>query len=91
MEYIGAIWDPIINNSNLGYCGDGNPDNELLFIRLLAMDDNYYQYFAQERFKEFSNFLFESGGTAGRSIGIEGGFGIFGAFASDTLYRTLVP
>ena len=57
----------------------------------MAMDDNYYQYFAGERFKDFSNFLFETDGTIGQSIGIEGGFGVFGAFASDTLTRVLSP
>ena len=71
--------------------GDGNPDYETLQIRFMVMDDNYYQYFARERFKDFSNFLFETNGTSGQSIGIKGGFGVFGAFASDTLTRVLSP
>ena len=75
----------------IGFCGDGNQDDEELLIRIMAMDDNYYQYFGREKYKEFSNFLFETGGTEGQSIGIEGGFGIFGAFASDTLTRVLSP
>jgi len=80
-----------ISVDSIGYCGDGNPDYETLRIRLMAMDDNYYQYFAAERFKDFSNFLFETDGTTGQSIGIKGGFGVFGAFASDTLTRVLSP
>ena len=87
----GATWNPVNDYANVGYCGDGNPDYETLRIRLMAMDDNYYQYFASERFKDFSNFIFEMSGTSGQSIGIEGGFGVFGAFASDTLLRTLTP
>ena len=77
--------------ADYGYCGDGNPDYETIRIRLMAMDDNYYQYFARERFKDFSNFLFETSGTSGQSIGIDGGFGVFGAFATDTLTRVLSP
>ena len=88
-NYLGFEIDSL--HTDYGYCGDGNPDYETLRIRFMAMDDNYYQYFARERFKDFSNFLFETNGTSGQSIGIEGGFGVFGAFASDTLTRVLSP
>ena len=44
-----------------------------------------------QEIENFSNFLFETSGTSGHSIGIEGGFGVFGAFASDTLSRVLSP
>ena len=89
VNYLGFEIDSL--HTDYGYCGDGNPDYETLRIRFIAMDDNYYQYFARERFKDFSNFLFETSGTSGQSIGIEGGFGVFGAFASDTLTRVLSP
>ena len=76
--------------SNLGFCGDGIFDLELLQIRLIAMDENYYQYFASEDFRDFSNFLLSSDGTNGQSIGINGGFGVFGSFASQTIHRLLI-
>jgi hypothetical protein len=88
-NYLGFEIDSL--HTDYGYCGDGSSDYETLGIRFMAMDDNYYQYFARERFKDFSNFLFETSGTSGQSIGIEGGFGVFGAFASDTLTRVLSP
>ena len=77
--------------NDFGYCGNGYPDYELINIRFMVMDNNYYKYFAQEEFKEFSNFLFQMDGSSGKSIGIEGGFGIFGAFASDTITRIISP
>ena len=88
-NYLGFEIDSL--HTDYGYCGDGSSDYETLRIRFMAMDDNYYQYFARERFKDFSNFLFETSGTSGQSIGIEGGFGVFGAFASDTISRVLSP
>jgi hypothetical protein len=77
--------------ADYGYCGDGSPDYEEIQIRFMAMDVNYYQYFARDGYKDFSNFLFETSGTSGQSIGIEGGFGVFGAFASDIITRVLTP
>ena len=55
------------------------------FIRLTAMDDNYYEYFVTGEMGEYSNALLNYPTTKGRSIGIEGGFGFFGSIASDNL------
>tara|TARA_B110000438_G_C15808396_1_gene648500 strand:+ start:1650 stop:2966 length:1317 start_codon:yes stop_codon:yes gene_type:complete len=99
------LWSPIdfffaINYLNLdldslkldiGYCGDGFPDYENIEISLMVMDKNYYQYFSAQTFKEFSNFLFEDEGISGRSIGINGGFGVFGSFTSHSITRIVAP
>jgi hypothetical protein len=60
------------------------------FIRLTAMDDNYFTYFVKGEIDDYSNFLLNSPTTKGRSIGIEGGFGVFGSIASDNIFRTIV-
>ena len=55
------------------------------FIRLTAMDDNYYEYFVVGEAGEYSNALLNYPTTKGRSVGIEGGFGFFGSIASDRM------
>ena len=52
-------------------------------LRLTAIDDNYYEYFIIGEAGEYSNALLNYPTTRGRSIGISGGFGVFGAIASD--------
>jgi hypothetical protein len=61
------------------------------FIRLTAMDNNYFNYFIRGEVEDYSNFLINNPMTKGRSVGIEGGFGVFGSIASDTLSRIVVP
>jgi hypothetical protein len=41
--------------------------------------------------EDYSNFLINNPMSKGRSVGIEGGFGVFGSIASDTLSRIVVP
>jgi hypothetical protein len=47
------------------------------------MDENYYEYFVIGEVGEYSNGLLNYPTTKGRSVGIEGGFGIFGSIGSD--------
>ncbi len=61
------------------------------YIRLTAMDDNYYEYFITGEMGEYSNMLLNYPTTKGRSVGIEGGFGVFGSIASDGIIRVIVP
>jgi len=65
--------------------------SEEYFIRLTAMDDNYFKYFIRGEVEDYTNFLIDNPMTKGRSVGIKGGFGVFGAIASDTLYRIVIP
>ena len=53
------------------------------YLRLTAMDDNYYEYFIIGEVGEYSNALLNYPTTKGRSVGIDGGFGFFGSIASD--------
>ena len=75
------------------YCGDDieNQHSSDYFIRLTAMDDNYYDYFIVGEIGEYSNALLNYPTTKGRSIGIEGGFGFFGSIASDGLMLKIKP
>ena len=75
------------------YCGDDieNQHSSDYFIRLTAMDDNYYNYFIVGEIGEYSNALLNYPTTKGRSVGIEGGFGFFGSIASDGLMLKIKP
>jgi len=55
------------------------------------MDENYYEYFITGEIEDYSNLFLNNPTTKGRSIGIEGGFGVFGSIASDGITRTIVP
>ncbi|MBC8346412.1 MAG: DUF4249 family protein [Candidatus Marinimicrobia bacterium] len=65
-------------------------EGDSLEIILRTMDDQYYEYIIKESAGGFVDFLTGSGGIA-RSIGVEGGYGVFGAIAADRIYRPLIP
>ena len=69
----------------------GEPAEPKLFnIRLMTMDENYYEYFIKGEEDKYSNFLLGSGTTAGQSVGIEGALGVFGAVASSKVQRVII-
>ena len=68
------------------YCSDEPTE---LLIKLVAMDKNYYDYFIIGGGERFENFLLGGQGTSGNSLGIQGGYGVFGAVASDKLIRII--
>ncbi|MAJ43790.1 MAG: hypothetical protein CMF96_03465 [Candidatus Marinimicrobia bacterium] len=70
------------------YCSDEPTD---LLINLISMDHNYYEYFVIGNGLKFENFLLEGAGTSGQSIGIDGGYGIFGSYGSNKLFRIILP
>ena len=55
------------------------------------MDENYHEYFIIGESGEYSNALLNYPTTKGRSVGIEGGFGFFGAIASEGLMLKISP
>ncbi len=61
------------------------PTSKDYYIRLISMDDNYYEYFITGEQGEYSNAILNYPTTKGRSVGINGGFGFFGSIASDGL------
>jgi hypothetical protein len=61
------------------------------YIRLTAMDDNYYEDFITGEVGKYSNMLLNYPTTKGRLVWIEGGFGFFGSIALDGIYRVIVP
>jgi hypothetical protein len=68
-----------------------SPQPEDYFVRLTAMDDNYYEYFITGEIGEYANLLLNYPTTKGRSVGIEGGFGVFGSIGSSQVLKTILP
>ena len=101
-DWCGGYFDPFIVDLNDGM--QNNPsiypwlcfsDGEEVIVkdyvlRLTAFDDNYYEYFIVGEPGEYSNALLNSATTKGRSIGIDGGFGVFGAIASDWKFLKII-
>ena len=57
----------------------------------MSMDNNYFDYFIRYgEDPEFSSLFLGEGGS-GRSFGIEGGIGIFGAVLFDRHVIPIVP
>jgi len=73
------------------YYEDESSEPDSLMIELCTLDDNYYEYFIKHAWEDdFVSFLL-GGGDAGLTIGVEGGYGVFGAIAADRVYRVVVP
>lgn len=81
----------VINCADVyGWPEEDDPDS--IFIQLLAVEENYYQYFVKHSSDaDYTNFLLGGEGNSGATSGIEGGFGLFGAMASDAIDRVYVP
>ena len=67
-----------------------NIPSQSALIKLMAMDKNYYNYFIRGSSEDYTNITVPNT-TKGRSIGLQGGFGVFGSIASDNLIRTILP
>ena len=63
---------------------------DTLTISLMAMDDNFYEYFFGEQTNDMTLFLLGSGDT-GRVNGIEGGLGVIGAYRRISLEIWVKP
>jgi len=61
------------------------------YLRLVSMDENYYEYFILGETGDYSNFLLDAETTIGRAVGIEGGYGLFGAIGSHAIELTFLP
>ncbi len=89
MEPGDSSWTSSIVDCHYYENESSEPDS--LMIEMRTLDDNYYEYFLKHAWEdEFVSFLL-GGGDAGLTIGIEGGYGVFGAIAADRVYRVIVP
>ena len=71
------------------YWESDEPDSILIKVR--AMDENYYDHFIRYGSgDDFSSFALGQGSSS-RSVGIEGGIGVFCAIATDRVYRVFAP
>ncbi len=81
---------PPVNCSSDWSRPGGVTDSDTLEITLRTMDAQYYEYIIKESASEFVDLLTGSGGTA-KSIGVEGGYGVFGAITADRIFRVIIP
>ena len=89
MEPGDSSWTSSIVDCHYYENESSEPDS--LMIELRTLDDNYYEYFLKHAWEdEFVSFLL-GGGNPGLALGVEGGYGVFGAIASNRVYRVVVP
>lgn len=83
-------WTSEVENCSDWYWEEsGEPDSILIEVR--AMDENYYDYFIRYGSgDDFSSFALGQGSST-RSVGVEGGIGVFCAVATDRVYRVFTP
>lgn len=83
-------WTSVVKDCGSWWRPDEEEPDSIL-IELTSMDENYYNYFIKYADEdEFVNLLL-GGGNTGLAYGVEGGYGVFGAIATDRIYRVLVP
>jgi len=58
-------------------------------VTLVAMDANYHEYFVRGEQKDYENLFLSDGTTGGWGVGIDGGYGVFGAIISDQMERLI--
>ncbi|MBT3938050.1 MAG: DUF4249 family protein [Candidatus Marinimicrobia bacterium] len=88
-----TVWTSQVTDCSDSWWGDDEYDDSIqLEVKLESMDSQYYDYFLEHGNKnEFISFIMGSEGATGRSFGVEGGFGVFGAIATDKIERIFVP
>ena len=88
-----TIWTSQVTDCSNGWWDDGKYDDAIqLEVVLESMDAQYYDYFIEYGNKnEFISFIMGSEGATERAFGIEGGYGVFGAIATDKIERIFVP
>lgn len=102
-DWCGGYFDPFIvdlyDNDQNSYsvypwlCLEENDNvaSKDYVLRLTAMDDNYFEYFITGEEGEYSNAFLNYPTTKGRSVGVQGGLGLFGSIASDWVLLKISP
>jgi len=88
-----TVWTSQVSDCSNSWWDEGEYEDAIqLEVLLESMDSQYYDYFIEHGNKnEFISFIMGSEGATGRSFGIEGGYGVFGAIATDKIERIFVP
>ena len=77
----GAMWADL--------CGK-LPFPQNYVLTLVGMDVNYHEYFVRGEQKDYENLFLSDGTTGGWGVGIDGGYGVFGAISSDRMERLIM-